>query len=507
MPFSHPITLENGHVVPVHNVQYSFVSMIKRKLCENKNDAEENPLRNVYDTVLGCPTEMEPEPNHTELASPEILKRALNKVHITIEESEQVLLNVSKCDSDSRPYGNAMQALGELHDIDVQLLDKIIGLQEGSIQNPYGSVEEVVFEELIAIVDYHATLIVTYKSASSIDVDTLRTHLQPEIAKKVNTAFIKIHKYLIAEGIIDIEDIDEENKKVVFTQNKYVSHVFKRFKQLQDGIDTYIENENEKVIIFALRFIKYLMKAYAEMYSDTGIFKYDPCEEMFRVKDEDWDHFHHSMWCDVDGNNEAEGDMLEHLHLKTISYINDATYVTTRATMIVTIGLIQYDYFCEEINDTMLEFEKIDHIEHDSDRSRQTEVCQHMYNLVSGYNEVTFLEIYSINNLREKRDFMVEFVVNGVATTLTLKRTRDELIKDWRKTKEHMLKCLIGFVQELEVMFDLDQQCKGIKQNKSNTIIHTTAIAAGTLAFLVCAFFLFNQKKESKQILNNNDSH
>ena len=492
---THPITNESGHVIPTHNMDYTFISYVKQKLCENKDDSNENPLRNIYDTILGCPAEQDKEPLNLDLASPEILQLGIEKIHNVISKSEEVMINATKYDNEPRPYSHAMKSFNDVHEVDLKLFDKVIGLLDGTQSHEYGIIDELILKELIKIVEFHGQEIIKYKFSKGIDVDTLRTYLQPCLAQHINTGFIKIHKLLIAEGIISIIDTDQNSKKVNFTNTEFTTHMFCRYRQLQLGIDEYIKNEDEKVIIYVLTFIKHFLNAYANMYEEDGIFKYDSCEEQFQVKTEDWESYHQKMFFDCSSN---EGDMLDELANKTISYVSEAHAVTVRATLFVTRGLIEFDQYRQELRDTLTEFVKIDHIEFNSERSRQTKITEYMLNLLEGYKDVTLLEIYSVNNIREKRDFMIKLINNNITKTITLKKVQDEMVKGLRKNKEDLLKCLIGFVQELDIMFDLDQHCR-IKEEQSIPSVASAVIAS--LAFTVCAlaYYIFSQKKKDKE--------
>ena len=271
--------------------------------------------------------------------------------------------------------------------------------------------------------------------------------------------------------------------------------MFYRYRHLQLGIDEYIKNEGENVIIYVLTFIKHLFDAYANMYEEDGIFKYDSCEELFQVKTEDWENYHQVAFFDCSNN---EGDMLDELANKTISYISEAHSVTVRATFFVTRGLIEFDQYRQELRDTLTEFVKIDHIEFNSEHSRQTQITEYMLNLLEGYKDVTILEIYSVNNIREKRDFMINLINNSTTKITTLKKVQEEMLKRLRKNKEEFLKCLIGFVQELEIMFDLDQHCRIIEE--PGVPVATTLVIAG-LTFTVCAlaYYICSKNKIDKK--------
>jgi hypothetical protein len=485
----HPLKSMYGFVIPKHNLDKSLMTLARNILCENISDPQKNPLRYVYEKVVGNTPQKDKEPMNVDMASPQIARDGLTLTNQVIMECTKILINVVNPTSEVKSFGQATQAINDLHSWDIKLFTTIMSLLNGSLDLEYGTIEELVLNELISTIHFHGTLITsyTYNDNQEVDVDTLRTKLSSEMVTSINASFQRIHKFLVAENLVSY-DSDTHN----FTQ--LYPHMFKRIEELRKSIDIYITDQDEDVIKYNLRFIKYIILVYEKMYKPDTIFKYNSADCTFKIAMEDWENYQSQMW--VDPTNGQTDDMLDVLRDKTVTYISESHAAATRATLLVTKGLMQFDLFLQEVGDTLDEFIKLDHIDNNSVTSRQTLIAQYMNDVVIGYQDVTILEIFKTKNIREKSEIRIQIIENNTTKTIMASDFEDEANKHFSENKDNILKTIIHFVQELEVMFDVD----------NNSILTTIAsndkiilIAGMTLAACIIATLMYMTKDHSSK--------
>ena len=483
-----------GCVVPKHNLDKSLTTLVQSILCDNISDPQKNPLRYVYEKVVGNPPQKDKEPINVDMASPQIARDGLILTNQVILECTKILINVVSPTSEVKSFGQATQAINDLHSWDIKLFTTIMSLLDGSLDFEYNTIEELVLNELINIIRFHGKLITlyTYNDDQEVDVDTLRANFSSQMVTSINECFQKIHKFLVSENMVSYNFETHQ-----FTQ--LYPHVFKRIEELRKSIDCYINDEDEDVIRYNLRFIKYIILAYEKLYQPDSIFKYDLADGKIKITLEDWENYQNRMW--IDPTNGHPDDMFDVLRDKTVAYISESHAAATRATLLVTRGLTQLDLFHQEIGDTLNEFIKNDHIYNKSITSRQTLILQHINDVVIGYKEVTILEIFKINNIREKYEMQIEITVNKMTKHISASKFEDEANKNFSANKENILKTIIDFVQELEVMFDVDNNSilTTIAKNDKIILVAGMTLAACIIAALVYMTRVSSSKKKKEE--------
>lgn len=459
------------------DINSTFVSMIKQLFCENIQDPIKNPLRMEHDRLLGYNDDKFIKSLNLDFVSPKLLEVTLLIMIDIVKESQAVLSNSSKI-----KYKQLMDSINDLHEYDKSVIETMIGFFDGSIEYEYGTIEELVLKELMHISDIHSNEVLVNIQKEEIDIDSLRTDLNKSLAVTVNKSFQQIHQLLCFEGIIKIENV---HNHVCGT------YKFNRIQECYDNITEYINNSTEFTIIFKLRFIKYLLKAYLNMYESDSIFKYDSEKDKYVISESDWKTYQDSEW--TSGHDLPHSDMFDELKGKGKKYIQNSFQDTRRAILLSTRGFIQYDNFLCEVGDTITEFIKQDHIHNGSKESFQTKVTKHMFELLKIYSNLDILDIYSKKKIRDPPNIIFHVDLADTTTMeLSVEHLYKEMDKEWSKNKEMIFTTITEFKKELDGLIGTTGSSLLDLLSDTNTIMMSTVAVA-----LVISLVLLS-KKESK---------